>query len=241
MDEVRKIAEAYYLAGPDEVRNAAHEFFDKMDEDKDEYISQEEFATFLEQLGDKKLETSPVFWLLDSMGDEKLNFMDIMALYYLIKSGRPFCNGANCGELITGVYFSCIECFYNSKGFCICTECFKKKNHDQSHRFLDNFTLLECVRQTALEKPGSCQIQRQVSSRFMINNVPNNEENAASCSTLEPTRRRPSSALALNPESKKKKMEKIINKKSAIIAFEVFDKLVSYGLMAAQLASCNIM
>ncbi|KAF5950600.1 hypothetical protein HYC85_012593 [Camellia sinensis] len=80
--------------------------------------------------------------------------MEVMSLYYIIKSGRPFCEG--CDEFIPGMFFTCSECFENGTNnpFCVCPMCFENERFihpsHKSNLFLDNYTLLEAKRQSAM-------------------------------------------------------------------------------------------
>ncbi|XP_022760906.1 uncharacterized protein LOC111307151 [Durio zibethinus] len=234
LDELRKLAEAYYLAGPDSVRNSAEEFFSEMDDDGDGYISRNEFQEFMRQIGDTKMTSSPVFWQLSSRGDEKLDFMDIMTLYYVMKSGRPFCDGTHCGgDLMRGAYFACRQCFYSSKSFCLCPECFmnKKHTHDPSHQFLDNFTLLEVKRQEAVLREAEASNQQASSVNIGIyERQENDNEQIAGSSSSASNPALPPSSLALVPIARRNKWK---------VAFRAFNSAVNYGFLASEV--CNIL
>ncbi|KAL7220022.1 hypothetical protein ACSBR2_012979 [Camellia fascicularis] len=103
-----------------------------------------------------KAENPPeMFKALDMNRDGSLDFKEVMGLYYVIKSGRPFCGG--CGKFIPGMFFSCSICFDNEDDkFCVCPKCFSNENKSYTHkhmpdRFLDNFGLLEAKRKMAMD------------------------------------------------------------------------------------------
>ncbi|KAL7220027.1 hypothetical protein ACSBR2_012983 [Camellia fascicularis] len=95
-----------------------------------------------------------VFNALDVNGNGSREFMEVMALYYIIKSGRPFYGG--CGNFIPGMFFSCSICFDNEDDtFSVCPMCFSNGNKGYIHQhkpihFLDNFALLEARRKMAM-------------------------------------------------------------------------------------------
>ncbi|XP_028108584.1 uncharacterized protein LOC114307375 [Camellia sinensis] len=104
--------------------------------------------------GHHKMNNRHFFELLDREGNGSLKFMEVMSLYYIIKSGRPFCEG--CDEFIPGMFFTCSECFENGTNnpFCVCPMCFENERFihpsHKSNLFLDNYTLLEAKRQSAM-------------------------------------------------------------------------------------------
>jgi len=151
MDYLRSIAEAHYYAGSEESQQLAHEFFDAMDEDGSGEVDYSEFKEFLREEGYEDYADRDLFKSLDRDGDRGLDFWEVMTLYYIIKSGRPFC--FHCEKFLVAVYFACVECFMNSDGpYYLCTACYKDQNYDHSHRnspnphFLDNYSLLESHR-----------------------------------------------------------------------------------------------
>ncbi|KAG8369783.1 hypothetical protein BUALT_Bualt14G0049600 [Buddleja alternifolia] len=153
MEELREIAKAHYQAGSPEVQALAHDFFKSMDTDGDERVDLPEFLSFMRQEGYTHLPSANFFNELDKDGNGTLDFYEVMALYYIIKSGRPFCDW--CGDFIPGVFFSCVECFKNpGNSFNLCRKCYQSTNCNHNHngrvQFLDNYTLLETKRDPTL-------------------------------------------------------------------------------------------
>lgn len=90
------------------------------------------------------------FKALDHDGDGKLGFWDVMTIYYIIESGRPFCGC--CGDFIPDMYFSCVICFEDPDDpFDACHNCYQLNKWKHSHGgrralLLDNYTLLRTKR-----------------------------------------------------------------------------------------------
>ncbi|XP_047951264.1 uncharacterized protein LOC125196697 [Salvia hispanica] len=147
VEEVREIAKYYYESATPKVKEQAKHFFRSMDLDRNGRINLEEFLSFMRQEGYKQMRSNSFFNMLDTSGRGTLAFMDVITLYYIIKSGRPFCD--SCSHFIPGTFFSCVECF-NQLGdsFIVCRPCHKSKSYDHNHHalFLDNFTLLQATK-----------------------------------------------------------------------------------------------
>lgn len=149
MEELINTARVYYDKSSSEVKKAAEEFFEKLDHNKDRKVSLKEFLAIMTKLGHLKLGSKRIFKELDQDRNGLLEFDEVMAVYYIIKSGRPFCGG--CDEFLTGIYFTCTVCFDNGNDlFCICQNCFQADNYShQAHHhvlFSDNYALLEAKR-----------------------------------------------------------------------------------------------
>ncbi|KAL1561679.1 hypothetical protein AAHA92_04354 [Salvia divinorum] len=152
VEEVREIAKSYYDSATPQVQEQAKHFFNSMDLDGNGEINLVEFLSFMREEGYfKQMRSSSFFEMLDASGRGTLAFMDVITLYYIIKSGRPFCD--SCSQFIPGTFFSCAACF-NRPGdsFSVCRSChLKTKSYDHSHDggaalFLDNFTLLQAAK-----------------------------------------------------------------------------------------------
>ncbi|KAF7150015.1 hypothetical protein RHSIM_Rhsim02G0047400 [Rhododendron simsii] len=146
MEDLVQTARLYYNKSSPGIKEAAHKFFNSLDNDNDGKVSLHEFLGFMQQEGHTKMSNRHFFEELDKDGSGTLEFMEVMALYYVIKSGRPFCSG--CDEFILGMYFTCSKCFENGdNSFCVCPKCFDDDHFVHEHdQFLDNYALLEAKR-----------------------------------------------------------------------------------------------
>ncbi|KAG5560443.1 hypothetical protein RHGRI_003679 [Rhododendron griersonianum] len=117
MKDLVKTAELYFKKSSSDIKTAALDFFMSLDNNNDGKVSLHEFLGFMRDKGHVKMGTSQFFNKLDNDNNGTLEFMEVMALYYIIKSGRPFCGG--CDEFIPGMYFTCSVCFDNGNDlFC---------------------------------------------------------------------------------------------------------------------------
>ncbi|KAK4425389.1 hypothetical protein Salat_1732900 [Sesamum alatum] len=106
-----------------------------MDTDGDGKVDLSEFLTFMRREGYSHMRSPYFFSELDHDGNGALDFSEVMTLYYIIKSGRPFCDC--CGNFIPGIFFSCVECFKNPQSsFNLCHDCYcsTKCNHNHNGR-----------------------------------------------------------------------------------------------------------
>ncbi|XP_048430560.1 uncharacterized protein LOC103942366 [Pyrus x bretschneideri] len=161
MEDLRRTAFAYYKYAPTDVQRLVDETFYEMDLDKNDRVSWQEFTKYMEMHGDcKHLCNSLFFDELKKEGHEELDFMDVMSLFYIVYSGKPFCNG-QCRKFIKGVYFACVKCFDDdatdaTNTFNVCPACYVDGKYVHGHdKFLDNFLLLQRNRMTALNQQAA--------------------------------------------------------------------------------------
>ncbi|XVE65751.1 hypothetical protein DITRI_Ditri08aG0024500 [Diplodiscus trichospermus] len=144
MEELRKIAEAYWKVTSDDIKKEAKNFFHEMDIDGNNKVSLNEFLEVMKQEPYQDLRISLDLFKKLCREKNDLEFMDVMTLYYIIRSGRPFCDA--CAEFIPDIYFCCIECLHSSSkmNYCLCFKCFRdgKYSVHLHNQFVDNFTLL---------------------------------------------------------------------------------------------------
>ncbi|CBI23728.3 unnamed protein product, partial [Vitis vinifera] len=143
---MREVADAYYKAGAEDIKQLAHDFFNSMDLNGDRRVILREYLAFTEKRGYIRMSNQEWFRKLDKDRKGSLGFHDVMTLCYIVKSGRPFCKG--CGEFMSGVFFTCVKCFDHSPScFSVCLQCYESNNIEHEHKeFLDNFALLEAKR-----------------------------------------------------------------------------------------------
>ncbi|OMO95316.1 hypothetical protein COLO4_15987 [Corchorus olitorius] len=161
LQQLRKMAEAYYESASRKVKKAADTFFKEMDFDDNEVVELSEFMEFMREEPNIAVQYTSChfFHFLCKLNKNHLDFLDVMTLFYIIQSGRPFC--ATCGDFIMDTYFCCTQCFFSrQKRYCVCFKCYEQKeyrNHDHpGDQFLDNFAFLEfCKRNHHDTRPSS--------------------------------------------------------------------------------------
>lgn len=156
MEEMRELAKAYFGSNSSAQTQArAKAFFNSMDSDGDGKVELSEFLSFMSRKGYKRTGNPGFFDKLKGDGNGGLDFWDVMTLYYIIKSGRPFCDC--CGEFIPATYFSCVKCFKDGTSFDLCLRCYQSAAHcNHTHlgrpaTFLDNYTLLQSKHPSQLQ------------------------------------------------------------------------------------------
>ncbi|XP_057772268.1 uncharacterized protein LOC130991865 [Salvia miltiorrhiza] len=164
IEELREIAKAYYRAASKEVKDRAREFYQSMDSDGNGRVDCSEFLDFMSQTSNpSSMQKRKLFSALDLDNNGTLDFFEVMTLYYIIKSGRPLCDGDGCGRFILGIFFSCVECFKNSKtSFDLCPDCYRAARYDHNHdgqaQFLDNYALLQVMRDPTLTRESGVNL-----------------------------------------------------------------------------------
>lgn len=146
MEEIRRLAEAYYENLSDEKKRDAESFFSRMDTNGDRLINRAEFVGYLWNDNNTVLTDPSLFTALDTDGNGSLDFKEAIVFYYIKKSGRAL-SCKSCDAFLAGAYFSCSQCFFkdSSSIYGICCDCYGKKQFTDHHSdaiFLDNYTLL---------------------------------------------------------------------------------------------------
>ncbi|PQP94086.1 uncharacterized protein Pyn_25905 [Prunus yedoensis var. nudiflora] len=168
MEELRQTAFAYYKDAPEQIRRWVDEFFLEMDHDGDDQVSLHEFLTYMEMHEDCMHLSNPRFFdELKKEGSEELDFLDVVTLFYIVYSGKPFCNG-DCKKFVKGVYFTCVKCFDHASDaantFNVCTACYVDGKYVHGHKkFLDNFLLLQTKRMETLNQLPASSIHESKS------------------------------------------------------------------------------
>ncbi|KAG9148774.1 hypothetical protein Leryth_018095 [Lithospermum erythrorhizon] len=223
MEELHEIASAHIKGGPEELQEASEEFFDALDTDGDGEIDYEEFMSFMEEGGGYPRDLcEALFDQLDEEEDGTLDFDKISTLFYILKSGRPFCDA--CDNFIPGVYFTCVTCFQRpGQSFDVCLRCYKRRRWEHYHRdgvcFVDCFAMLHGMRESMLMAN-----EPEMSNEMVLYKAPKNRRNPST---------QPSSSKKLVSKGTMRKM------KSALSALETAATIGSIGTTATAL--CTIM
>jgi hypothetical protein len=152
MDDLHKIARAYHTTANEESKLQGKIFFERMDHDGSGGITIQEYLAYMKRKRYTKMANRPFFDYLNKSRTGKLDFMEVMTLFYIIKSGRKICDG--CGGLLKGTFFSCTDCFANDdESFNLCSKCFTERKYVHPHKhFLDNYIILESMKVKLEEK-----------------------------------------------------------------------------------------
>ncbi|KAK9288162.1 hypothetical protein L1049_016611 [Liquidambar formosana] len=144
MQKIRQTVMAYYDTGVEEHKQLTKDFFDSMDANRDGKVSLDKYLQFLCEQGYTHLKSRNFFNELDRNHDGTLDFEEVLSLYYIIQTERPFCDG--CDVFLKALFFTCAECYEKSSShsFNLCSECYSRRkftNH-QHNTIVDNYLLL---------------------------------------------------------------------------------------------------
>ncbi|XP_035550964.1 uncharacterized protein LOC108985478 [Juglans regia] len=144
MEEIREVANAYYVNLTEQQQEKAQDDFKKMKLERNTSMSLTDFLDFVLQENCPKTVACSLFKHLDVNGDGNLDFDEFITLFYLYQSKRLlYCRG--CETFLNGLYFTCIKCFGSTgNSYDLCTFCYRNKNfkHHKDAVFLDNYALL---------------------------------------------------------------------------------------------------
>ncbi|CAA2964651.1 uncharacterized protein LOC111371664 isoform X1 [Olea europaea subsp. europaea] len=175
MEELHDIAKAHYKAGSQHVQALASKFFNSLDSNSDGRIDLGEYLEFTSQKCHSGINSHSFFKKLDKNRNGSLDFWEVMTLYYIMKSGRPFCSF--CDNFTPGIFFSCVGV---GCSFTLCRDCYLSSKCDHNHngyaQFLDTYTLLQVRVDSAnptginQDKPslGSIHNQKQTYSSYSV-------------------------------------------------------------------------
>ncbi|XP_065859060.1 uncharacterized protein [Euphorbia lathyris] len=158
MEEITKIARAYYANLSDKQKQSATDLFKTLDKDGDGKISFEEYEQYVKKKF-KSISSTQFFKKLDKDEDGTLDFEEFITVQYLYTTERVyFCDG--CKVFLDGTYFTCVHCFNNVSGntYDLCCDCYGSRIHHQHSVFLDNYTLLHAIRNKNQRKGGASDV-----------------------------------------------------------------------------------
>ncbi|KAL9669810.1 hypothetical protein QQ045_007359 [Rhodiola kirilowii] len=168
MEEMQKVALAYYENGSPEVRLRVHELFCSMDTNGDRWINMSEFMELLNREGyNNAYVNSSLFTELDRDRNGVLDFNEFLTLYYVIKTQNGFCY--QCWRCLKGLYFTCVTCFDcpAATTFDLCPDCYRVSNrrpvsqHPHTN-FVDSGLLLRAKRRSTAAPSSSSQAIQQL-------------------------------------------------------------------------------
>ncbi|KAJ6422888.1 hypothetical protein OIU84_027797 [Salix udensis] len=155
MEEIRRVAAAYYEHLPAKDKKSLRGTFKAMDKNRDGKISLLEYLDYFKKKNGTDFTHQSICRALDMNVNGSLDFEEAIVLFYIMESGRTIIC-MSCKTFMAGVYFSCSQCFFNvasRRSFDICCDCYggKKFTHHSDAIFCDNFSLLSQSRSLALE------------------------------------------------------------------------------------------
>ncbi|KAJ6422695.1 hypothetical protein OIU84_027628 [Salix udensis] len=157
MEEIRRVAEAYYEHLPENDKKLLKNKFNSMDKNGDGRISRREYMKYFKKEKAKGLTPQSIFRALDKDENGSLDFEEAKVLFYIMQSGKAITCMA-CEKFMAGAYFSCSQCFFDGakSKFDICCDCYggKKFTHHDGATFCDNYTLLSESRSPAIAAPA---------------------------------------------------------------------------------------
>lgn len=155
MEDLRQTALGYHIAAPDEIRQVVRHFYEEMDPNYNGHVKFKEFSKYMEAMGCANMASDEFFEELKQPGNDVLYYEDVVTLFYIIHSGRPFCGGS-CKKFAKGIYFTCMKCFFDEtidSPFSVCAQCFAAETYEHCHNdFLDPSVHLRYVRTEVLTK-----------------------------------------------------------------------------------------
>nr|GEX26319.1 retrovirus-related Pol polyprotein from transposon TNT 1-94 [Tanacetum cinerariifolium] len=123
---------------------------------RDGRVELKEFFEFMRAKGRCEMTNFSFFKQLDKDGNGTLDFWEVMTLYYIVNSGRPFCD--HCKKFITSTYLTCVGCMEDpiEGSFYLCLDSYMGQICDHTHsglsRFLDNYLLLGALDKSILNE-----------------------------------------------------------------------------------------
>ncbi|KAL1832665.1 hypothetical protein ACET3Z_002316 [Daucus carota] len=126
MERLRDLVMTQYQYAPRQAQMAAHGFFDAMDDDGNGSVSYREFKRFLVSEGFEEFSDKDLFKRLDGDGSRGLDFWEVMSLYYILRSDKPFCT--ECDDFLLETYFVCNGC--RGGPYYFCNSCCQEHNYE---------------------------------------------------------------------------------------------------------------
>ncbi|KAG2721949.1 hypothetical protein I3760_02G105800 [Carya illinoinensis] len=144
---LRIAAFAYYRNASQDLQQRAHDFFNAMDINSDKQVSLDEYVTFFRACGYNWIDCN-MFRVLDLDRDGRLDFYDVLALYYFMKT-RVGCQ--ECRVWLSRMYFTCLACFDSGGNpYDLCPGCYARDEirfqHCHPYSFIDSYVLLRARR-----------------------------------------------------------------------------------------------
>lgn len=147
MEDLRQTAMAYYRMANDNIKFVVQDFYEAMHPNDNGGVGFMKFSEYMKTLRIENMSSMEFYDELKQPQNNELYLDDIITLFYIIHSQRPFCQG-QCKKFVKGIYFTCVECFDVDHGqsgppFSVCSQCFNGQNFKHQHKeFMDPSVLL---------------------------------------------------------------------------------------------------
>lgn len=109
---LRQFLEEQYRATPPDAQNRALQFFRAMDTDGNGIVDYQEFRSFFHSEGFQDQTSIDLFMFLDRNGDHRLDFWQVMTLYYILKTGIRYYIYNNCDACRQHQQLRQVSCLY---------------------------------------------------------------------------------------------------------------------------------
>ncbi|KAG7991706.1 hypothetical protein I3843_02G090900 [Carya illinoinensis] len=149
---LRIAAFAYYRNASQDLQQRAHDFFNAMDVNSDKQVSLDEYVTFFRACGYNWIDRN-MFRVLDLDRDGRLDFYDVLALYYFMKT-RVGCQV--CRVWLSRMYFTCLACFDSGGNhYDLCSGCYAHDEIRFQHCHPYSFIAMSCYGARRCQMPAA--------------------------------------------------------------------------------------
>lgn len=166
MDEVRKVAKAYYNGAAGAEKELARKLFRSLDNNGDGKVSLREYK---KAVAHASFSNNDFFRELDANCDGTLDFDEVLALYYMDKVSVPRCRA--CKSLLLDSYFSCLPC-QADVSYYLCCDCYGRGNFKHQHssnKFVDTRAMLKLLDQILKQSQITNQHQTDEFDLLQVN------------------------------------------------------------------------
>nr|GMD77240.1 acetyl-CoA synthetase [Ipomoea batatas] len=159
IEKLAYIAQAHYNAAPQKIRDSADKFFWSMVKQRGKTrVTMEDFVESMKEKRYPEYAHQELFQILVKDRNLGMDITESRTLYYIVLTGKPFCNWCNC--FIPDLYFCCSKC--SARSYALCLHCYSTKayvNHrhyrDDDVFFLDYSVLHTTIQATSVENGSS--------------------------------------------------------------------------------------
>nr|GMD75434.1 Ca2+ sensor (EF-Hand superfamily) [Ipomoea batatas] len=159
IEKLAYIAQAHYNAAPQKIRDSADKFFWSMVKQRGKTrVTMEDFVESMKEKRYPEYAHPDLFQILVKDRNLGMDITESRTLYYIVLTGKPFCNWCNC--FIPDLYFCCSKC--SARSYALCLHCYSTKAYvkhshytDDDVFFLDYSVLHTTIQATSVENGSS--------------------------------------------------------------------------------------